>query len=199
MAGLVAAPRVRGPITIAVVSPGAGEGRTTIGAALALAFVRLRDGDRIATVGTGAPGLDADGYERAIADQAASAEIVVVDCGPGFEDPAAQAALRVADQLVLVVAADDAAAGRVAAAGELLADEGPPCVLAVNRVPRRGRDVGGLERAMPGARGLVALRDDPRQAGQIVAGGLPAAAWELPVRELAALLAADWPCLGLAA
>ena len=199
VANLIGGPRVRGPIVIAVVSPGAGEGRTTVAAALALAFVRLRSDDRVATVGTGGPYLDADGYERVIADQASSADIVVVDCGPGFEDPAAQAALRVADQLVLVVAADDGAAGRVAAAGELLGDDGPPAVLAVNRVARRGRDGGGLERALPDARGLIALRDDPRQAGQIVAGGLPAAAWELPVRELAALLAADWPCLGLAA
>lgn len=91
----------------------------------------------------------------------------------------------------------------VARAAAVLGDDAPPAVLVVNRVPARGQDVAWLEHEIPSARGLIALHDDPRRAAQLTAGELtwsePTGAWDLPLRELAALLVADWARLGLAA
>ena len=149
------------------------------------------------------PGAGADVYEGVIRCLRETAGLLIVDCGPGLDDPLAQAALGVADQVVVVVEAGAASARLVARAAALLGDDAPPAVLVVNRVPARGQDVAWLEHEIPRARGLIAVHDDPRRAARLAAGELtwsePAGAWDLPLRELAALLAADWVRLGLVA
>lgn len=237
----IAAPRLRRPIAIGVVSSCAGAGRSTVALALASLLSQAR-GEPVCLIdaaragashlavddpfGSGLPGafvtgpyglltlapssghepdgLDAAEHERLIASARAAAGVSVIDCGPGLDDPAAQAALRAADQLVVVVEAGPLAAALVAEAGARLAGCAAGAVLAVNRIPPRGLEVGGLEHELPAARGLVAIGSDERQVARLAAGTFAwdAAArrgWDLPLRELAAVLAADWPRQGLAA
>jgi MinD-like ATPase involved in chromosome partitioning or flagellar assembly len=241
----IRARRLGQPVTIAVVSPSGGAGRTTIATLLGSLLAQLRV-DRalvldaapaaagragiaaeelLAMLESGLtatqldaylvpandglellptlPGADARVYERVIRRLRETAGLLVVDCGPGLDDPLAQAALAVADQVVVVVEAGPASAQLVARASATLGDDAPPAVLVVNRVPARGQDVAWLEHEIPSARGLIAVHDDPRRAAQLAAGELtwsePAGAWDLPLRELAALLAAEWVRLGLAA
>jgi MinD-like ATPase involved in chromosome partitioning or flagellar assembly len=241
----IRARRLGHAVTIAVVSPSGGAGRTTIATLLGSLLAQLRV-DRalvldaapaaagragiaaeelLAMLESGLtatqldaylvpandglellptlPGADARVYERVIRRLRETAGLLVVDCGPGLDDPLAQAALAVADQVVVVVEAGPASAQLVARASATLGDDAPPAVLVVNRVPARGQDVAWLEHEIPSARGLIAVHDDPRRAAQLAAGELtwsePAGAWDLPLRELAALLAAEWVRLGLTA
>jgi MinD-like ATPase involved in chromosome partitioning or flagellar assembly len=230
------------PVTIAVVSPSGGAGRTTIATLLGSLLAQLRVDralvldaeagragivaeDLLAMLESGLtatqldaylvpandglellptlPGADVHVYERVMRRLREIAALLVVDCGPGLDDPLARAALAVADQVVVVVEAGPASAQLVARASAALGDDAPPAVLVVNRVPARGQDVAWLEHEIPSARGLVAVHDDPRHAAQLAAGELTwsetAGAWDLPLRELAALLAAEWVRLGLAA
>jgi MinD-like ATPase involved in chromosome partitioning or flagellar assembly len=150
-----------------------------------------------------APGATAADHERAFARMRELASIVVVDCGPGLADPAAQAALAAADQLVVVVEAGAGAREDVATAAAALGDGAPPAVLVVNAIAPRGHDVGWLEHEIPRARGLIAVHSDPRRAAQLRTGELTWSArngaWDQPLRELAALLSSEWVRLGLAA
>lgn len=186
---------LRQPVTIAVISPRAGAGRSTVALALGGLLDRLRS-ERVVNVRatSAADGEPADPFGvGALGD---GAGVIVVDCGPGLDDPAARAALLAADQIVLVVEPDDAAPRLLAAAGEWLVSGGPSAVVVVNKLPPRGLDIGWLEREMPDARGLIALHSDPRQAARLGSvpscGRDPYGAWSLPLRELAAVLVEDW-------
>jgi MinD-like ATPase involved in chromosome partitioning or flagellar assembly len=239
----IRARRLSRPVTIAVVSPSAGAGRTTIATLLGSLLAQLRV-DRALVLDTGSPvapavaaedllamlehGLSStqlDAYlvpandglerlpvlpgagvqttERVIGRLRETAGLLLVDCGSGLDDPSAQAALATADQVVVVVEAGPASAELVTRAAAVLGDDGPPAILVVNRVPPRGQDVGWLEHEIPAARGLIAVHDDPRRAERLRAGELTwserTGAWDLPLRELAALLAAEWVRSGLAA
>ena len=158
---LIAAPRLRRPVAIAVVSPRAGAGRSTVALALA-SLLSERRGEPAVLVDAGR----ADASSHLVPEDPFGTSrpgVSVIDCGPGLDDPAAQAVIECADQIVVVVEAGPLAAGLVAEAGERLAGCAAGVVLAVNRIPQGGLEVGGLEHALPAARGLVAIGCDERQ------------------------------------
>jgi MinD-like ATPase involved in chromosome partitioning or flagellar assembly len=149
--------------------------------------------------------LDRDAYARVIKRLQALAGILVLDCGTGLQEPAAQAAMMAADQLVLVSDAEPSTASLVAEASELLERAGPPLTLVVNKMPRSGArlDLSSLEREVPRARGLIVIESDPPRAGRVSAGEYTwtdtAGSWTRSVRELATVLVSDWARLGLTA
>jgi hypothetical protein len=190
--------------------------------------------------------LDRRALTRLVHGLAAHAGALVLDCGPGLDDPGARVALATADQLVLVAEPEPSLDSRRVAGA--LADLGHAVVAvtaspsgAGTGPPRPGgsgwRVVGGTfgpwlggtfgpwlggtfgrwlgrgagswgagpaARLLPGVRGVVAL--PPRPGGVVAADPPPAAGgwdevppwWRRPARQLADLLAADWPALGIA-
>jgi MinD-like ATPase involved in chromosome partitioning or flagellar assembly len=128
---------------------------------------------------------------------------LVLDCGTGLDDPPARAALGCADQLVLVCDDEPDTASIVSEAAEWLRRIEPTLVLVVNNVRRSSRiDVSALEREMSFAHGLAVVPRDERAAVQLYDSRFTwnqaPTGWQTPVRELAALLAADWRRLELA-
>jgi MinD-like ATPase involved in chromosome partitioning or flagellar assembly len=126
---------------------------------------------------------------------------LVLDCGTELDAAPARAALACADQLVLVTDAEPDTASLVWEAAQRLA-HGPPLVLVVNKLDRSSRlDVAALEQTIPFARGLVEVPEDRAGADQLIASRFSwnraPKRWRAPLRELAALLAADWPRLDL--
>jgi hypothetical protein len=112
-----------------------------------------------------------------------------------------RAALACADQLVLVTDAEPDTASLVWEAAQRL-QQGPPLMLVVNKLERSSRlDVAALERTIPFARGLVEVPQDRAGADQLIASRFSwshaPGGWRAPLRELAALLAFDWPRLDL--
>lgn len=182
--------------------------------------------------------LDRRALTRLVHGLAAHAGALVLDCGPGLDDPGARVALATADQLVLVAEPEPSLDSRRVAGA--LADLGH-AVVAVTASPSgagtgpprpggSGWRVGGgtfgpwlggtfgrwlgrgagswgagpAARLLPGVRGVVAL---PPRPGGVVAADPPLAAggwdevppwWRRPARQLADLLAVDWPALGIA-
>lgn len=151
-------------------------------------------------------GLDEHSYRRVIEGLQSLVGILVLDCGTGLQEPAARAAQASADQILLVSDAHPATASLVAEAGELLGTVGPPLTLVVNKMPKSRRRVGidleGFDELVPDAHNLVTLEDEPRAASTVAAGSFTwqdaPKSWQLSIRELAAVLVADWPQLGLA-
>jgi MinD-like ATPase involved in chromosome partitioning or flagellar assembly len=128
---------------------------------------------------------------------------LVLDCGTGLGAPAARAALACADQLVLVSDAEPDTASLVAEAARGLSAAKPSLVLLANRLDRGSRlDVAALQAQVPSARGLVTLPTDRRGAARLQASRFTWARaprrWRAPVRELVALLVAEWPELEIA-
>lgn len=243
----IRSPRLSRPVTIAVVSPSGGTGKSTIAMLLGMLYAGLREDrtvllDTAPVVGFGprhnvavddllgllehglaatrldaylvpandgltvlpaAPGAGPAAYERVIGRMGETAGILVVDCGAGLDDPAAQAAMVAADQIVVVVDAGPESGELVATTSAVLRDVAPPAVLVVNRIPERGQDVAWLEQEIPDARAMIAVHNDPRRAARLACGRLTcserAGAWDEPLRELAAVLASEWVRLGLAA
>jgi hypothetical protein len=173
--------------------------------------------------GHAAAPLDQPAWTRLVHGLAAHASALVLDCGPGLGDPGARVAVATADQLVLVTEPEPSPGSRRVAGA--LADLGH-AVVAVAAWPSTagagsrnrggsGRRFGGgvgswgaspaaPTRLLPGVRGVVPL--PPRPAG-VVATNPPSPAggwdevppwWRRPARQLADLLAADWPALGIA-
>jgi hypothetical protein len=162
-------------------------------------------------------------WTRLVHGLAAHASALVVDCGPGLGDPGARVAVATADQLVLVTEPEPSPDSRRVAGA--LADLGH-AVVAVAAWPstagtgarsrrgfgwRRGGGSGAWgaspaapARLLPGIRGVVPL--PPRPAGVVATNPPPPAGgwdevppwWRRPARQLADLLAADWPALGIA-
>ncbi len=127
----------------------------------------------------------------------AHGEIVVIDCDPS--SPAMRdAALSDADQLVLVVDADSAAAGAVT----VPATEAPVTIV-VNGQRRIApqADLDRFQRRVSGASGLLALHRDRVMAAKLAKGGFswvrssPGGSWPRSARELAVLLSADWAAI----
>jgi MinD-like ATPase involved in chromosome partitioning or flagellar assembly len=108
--------------------------------------------------------------------------ILVLDCGTGLQEPAARAALKCADQLLLISDAHPSTASLVAEAAEQLQDVGPPITLVVNKLPRSRRqlniDLTGFGR--PGAGGTRPTHR-PRGAG----GSCPRRARRVPMARRA--------------
>jgi hypothetical protein len=81
-----------------------------------------------------------------------------------------------------------------------------PITVVVNKLPKRGKDLrlnlDGLERALPQARGLVTVDEEVGAASSIAQGAFrwddAPDGWKRTVRELAVVLADDWPRLGIA-
>jgi MinD-like ATPase involved in chromosome partitioning or flagellar assembly len=147
--------------------------------------------------------LDEAAYTKVIERLQELVNVVLLDCGTGLQEPAAGAAIRAAQQLVLVADAEPAGASLVAEAGQLLARAGRPLTVVVNKVPRRGGQL-DLERfaeRLPQAGGMVVIPADVEAAGILSAGKYDwrdaPEPWRRSVRELAAVLLAEWPALGL--
>jgi MinD-like ATPase involved in chromosome partitioning or flagellar assembly len=148
--------------------------------------------------------LDKAAYEKVFARLKMTVGGLALDCGTGLQEPAAQAAIEAADQIVLVTDAEPSTASLVAEAALLLKRAGPPMFLVVNKMPRKGArlDLEMLSRAVPDARALITLSTDPRTASALAAGDFTwddaPESWRLSVSELAAVMVTDWPGLGLA-
>jgi WXG100 protein secretion system (Wss), protein YukD len=132
---------------------------------------------------------------------------LVLDCGPGLGGPGTRAAAAAADQLVLVTEPSPSPESRRVAGA--LADLGHAVVVAAGPGPGPGgpgpagpgwRNTGPavMARLLPGVRGVVPLpypapAVPPREWAEVPPW------WRRPARQLAGLLAADWPALGMTA
>ncbi len=255
----IRAPRLRRCVTIAVVSPKGGVGKTTTTALLGSLFALLRR-DRVVAVDTNPdygslgriltpdqqlfvddllakldqPGLSLTALDAQLGrsahglmvlpaptdparmeklDEAAYGKVIerlkeyvgvlLLDCGTGLQEPAARAAIKGSDQLVLVTDGAPAAASLVAEAAPLLVRTGRPITLVVNRLPARGArlDLVQLGRLVPQANALVVIKDRPEGAERLATGEFDwrdaPTAWQKDVRQLAVTLVADWGRLGL--
>ena len=150
-----------------------------------------------------AANLDASSYRTLFDRLSELVGMLVLDCGTGLDDPPARAALACADQLVLVCDDEPDTASIVAEAASWLRHAGPPLLLVVNNLRRGSRiDLLALERATDFAHALAVVPRDERAAGQLHNSRFTwrhaPEGWQIPIRELAALLAADWQRLGIA-
>jgi MinD-like ATPase involved in chromosome partitioning or flagellar assembly len=149
--------------------------------------------------------LDRNAYQSVIEYLKTKAGVLLLDCGTGLQEPAAQAAIFTADQLLLVSDAEPATATLVAEASGQLFKSGVPVMLVVNKVTRRGvrLDLESLERLVPDASGMATLDAQPAAAGRVAASTFtwrdPAGRWEESVRQLAVALVSQWDGLGLTA
>jgi MinD-like ATPase involved in chromosome partitioning or flagellar assembly len=146
--------------------------------------------------------LDEEAYTRVIRRLQDMVGVVLLDCGTGLHEPASRAALRTADQVVLITDAEPATASLVTEAAALLRRENVPIWLLVNKMSRSRTarlDLPALESYIPQARGLVTVAFEQR-AARIVSAGLfdwrdAPKTWRRSVREVAADLVAAWPSL----
>ena len=157
-----------------------------------------------------AKNLDETAYLTLFARLSELVGTLVLDCGTGLDDPPARAALASADQLVLVCDDEPDTASIVSEAGEWLRRIVEPTgaqqkslVVVVNNLRRSSRiDVAAFERATGYAHGLAVIPRHERAAARLHGSRFTwnhaPSGWRTPVRELAALLAADWPRLQIA-
>ena len=143
--------------------------------------------------------LDTTAYRTLFTALKDVAGVLVLDCGTGLDATPARCALKCADQIVLVTDAQPDTASLVWEAAQRLAS-GPPLLLVANKLDRASRlDLAALERSIPFAQGIVEVPHDRDGADQLLASGFSWTRapdrWCAPLRELAALLAADWPQL----
>jgi MinD-like ATPase involved in chromosome partitioning or flagellar assembly len=253
-------PRLRRCVTVAVMSPKGGVGKTTISALVGTLLAQLRR-DRVVAIDTNpdfgslgrsltanhrtyvddlihllnipslsvtsldahlgraanglmvvpAPtdparmaSLDEEAYLHVIRRLQALVGVIVLDCGTGLQEPPARAALKAADQIVLVTDADPATASIVVEGSRLLAQTESRLVLAVNKMPsgRVPLDVDLLGQHVRRARGLVIVPNHRRAAARLSMGTFrwqeAPRAWRIAISELVAILAADWSELGTA-
>jgi MinD-like ATPase involved in chromosome partitioning or flagellar assembly len=154
--------------------------------------------------------LDETAYLTLFAHLSELVGTLILDCGTGLDDPPARAALATADQLVLVCDDEPDTASIVSEAAEWLRRIVEPTgaqqkslVVVVNNLRRSSRiDVAALERATAYAHGLAVIPRHERAAARLHGSRFTwnhaPAGWQTPVRELAALLASDWPRLQIA-
>jgi len=106
---------------------------------------------------------------------------------------------------VLISDAHPSTASLVAEAERMLAAGQAPITVVVNKVPRSAKkmrlNLDGLEAALPDARGLLCIEEEIPAASSVAHGSFrwddAPEAWKRSVRELAVVLADDWPRLGL--
>lgn len=251
-------PRLRRCVTIAVMSPKGGVGKTTISALLGMLFAYLRQ-DHVISVdtnpdygslgrsltpehsifvddllpllddssltvtalelhlGRGPHGLmvlpsptdpermallDEAAYVRVIRRLQAIAGVVILDCGTGLQEPAAQAALKTSDQVLLITDAEPATASIVAEAARRLSRTAR-VLLVVNKMLAAGSrlNLEALATLVPRAHGVLSVPLETRAASRLAAGDFhwrtAPKGWRLAVREIAAVVAAGWCDLGL--
>lgn len=146
---------------------------------------------------------DRETYARVIGNLQRLAGLLVIDCGTGLGQPGVQAAILACDQLVVITDSSGGTASLVVEAMRLLERAGRPITVACNRL-RRGRqgsdDLLRLDRLFPRASALLGIPDDP-DAERALRGEFdwPNASRALyqGTLELAAVLTASWPQLGL--
>jgi MinD-like ATPase involved in chromosome partitioning or flagellar assembly len=147
--------------------------------------------------------LDQEAYTRVIRRLQQMVGMVILDCGTGLHDPASRAALRTADQILLVTDAEPSTASLVAEAAAFLKQEDVPIWLVVNKTPGSGSrlEVAALESYISHARGLLVLPMDLKAANRVAARTFDwrdaPAGWKVAVREIAAALVSAWPGLGV--
>jgi hypothetical protein len=145
----------------------------------------------VGVVGSPAPGGRA--WSLLVQGLARHADALVLDCGPGLADQGARAAVASADQLVLVTEPAPASGSRRVAGA--LADLGHAVVVVAAGAGSGGPGRAGLVHLLPGVRGVVPLPPPgalpPREWAEVPPW------WRRPALELASLLAADWPALGI--
>jgi MinD-like ATPase involved in chromosome partitioning or flagellar assembly len=147
--------------------------------------------------------LDRDAYITVISRLQHMAGLLILDCGTGLQEPAAQAAIMAADQLLLVTDAEPSTASLVAEAAELLEHAGPPLVLVVNKHPGSSArlDLASLEAQVPRALGMLTVELDQARAARVASGAFSWAddpgGWAISVRELAVVLTSGWPRMWL--
>jgi len=253
-------PRLRRCVTVAVMSPKGGVGKTTISALLGMLFAYLRQ-DHVVSVdtnpdygslgrsltpehsifvddllpllddssltvtalelylGRGPHGLmvlpsptdpermallDEPAYVRVIGRLQAIAGVVILDCGTGLQEPAAQAALKTSDQVLLITDAEPATASIVAEAAGTLSRTAA-VLLVVNKMLAAGSrlNLEALATVVPRAHGVLSVPLETRAASRLAAGDFDwrtaPKGWRLAVREIAAVLTAGWCELGLTA
>ena len=123
------------------------------------------DADRMAK-------LTRESYQRVIERLQAKAGLLLLDCGTGIQEPAAQAALLAADQLVVVSDVQPATATLVIEASQQLLKSGIPIELVVNKLPRRNvrLDLQRLAELLPEADGMSILEHSTAGAERVAAG-----------------------------
>jgi MinD-like ATPase involved in chromosome partitioning or flagellar assembly len=146
--------------------------------------------------------LDENAYMRVVRRLQGLVGMVLLDCGTGLHDSAARAALRTANQVLLVTDANPATASLVAEAAGVLRERSTPTWLVVNRmVPGSRLRLTALEVHVPHAHGLLVLPEDEAGANRVAAGTFDwrdaSPAWRRAVREMAAVLVAAWPSLNI--
>jgi MinD-like ATPase involved in chromosome partitioning or flagellar assembly len=147
--------------------------------------------------------LDAAAYTQVVRRLQQMVGVIVLDTGTGLHEPAARAAMATADQVVLVSDLEPATASLVAEAAALLAQEGLPTWLVMNKsgIPT-DLDLRAFGTAVPQARGMITIRSDLAAARQVAAGRFnwldAPLSWKIALRELAVALVAEWPALGIA-
>ena len=164
------------------------------------------DGLRVAPAPTDpdrASTLNTEDYATLFARLSELVGTLVLDCGTGLGSAASRAAMACADQLVLVADGEPDTASLVAEAAQHLEQHAPPLVLAANKLDRRSLvDVDALERKVPFACGIAKIPTNKPGAQQLHASRFswtqPPTGWAIPIRRLAALLAADWQRLDIA-
>jgi MinD-like ATPase involved in chromosome partitioning or flagellar assembly len=256
---MIAEPRLQRCVTIAIMSPKGGVGKTTLAALIGTLFATIRR-DRVVAVDTNpdygslgrslTPGhdvfvddlihlletpalsvtaldaklgrgpdglmvlpaptepgrmarLDEETYVRVITRLQGLVGVVILDCGTGLHEPAAKAALRMADQVLLVTDGEPATASLVAEASQPLVQVRRPLLLVVNKMSLTSPtlDLDALARYVPEAWGPIVIPEAPQAASSLGAGRFSwanaPAAWRTSVRELGAALVAGWAELGL--
>lgn len=118
--------------------------------------------------------------------------IVILDCGAGFQRPVSRAALAAADQVVLVGKSAPADLDRLRPAIESLRAGGRTVVLVANQAPVRAR----ARRSAAGVQQLT-LAHEPQPARRLKTRGFSWSdapySWQEPMRELAAVLIGSAP------
>jgi WXG100 protein secretion system (Wss), protein YukD len=150
------------------------------------------DRPALVTVGRGSRAPDRRAWTLLVQGLARHAGALVVDCGRGLGGAGARAAVAAADQLVLVTEpAPSPQSRRIAAA---LVDLGHAVVVAGASLAG-GSGSAAASGVLPGVRGVVPLPRPalatPREWAEVPPW------WRRPARQLADLLAADWPALGM--
>jgi len=138
----------------------------------------------------GKPAADEQDWARLIQHLRHLHNIVVLDCGAGFQRPACRAALAAADQVVLVGRSAPGDLERLSAAIEPIRHHVQTVAVVANQASKRSR-------AKQWASGvqLVTLAYEPQTAGRLKTRGFSWAeapqSWQESVRELAAILIAS--------
>lgn len=133
------------------------------------------------------PGAGQQGWAALIEHLRHLHNVVILDCGAGFQRPASQAALGAADVVVLVSRSTPGELERLGKTIESIRRRGRTVIVVVNQAARRARAV----RSAAGVQQLT-LAHEPQPAQRLKTRGFSWSdapdSWQEPIRELAAAL-----------